>query len=48
MINVIDGLPKAFGISLIKTHGLHAEDIQKQIKGKLGRLQERIKVRLFQ
>ena len=47
MRNVLDSLPKSFGISPIKTHGSHAEDIQKQIKGKLERLQGRIEVAIF-
>ena len=43
-MNVFDDLPKEFGISPIKTHGSRTENIQKQIKGKLERLQEKIEV----
>ena len=47
-MNVIDGLPESFEISPIRTHGLHAEDIHKQIQYKLESLGEKIEVIFYQ
>ena len=47
MTNVIDGFPESFGISPIRTHGLHAENIHKQIQYKLEILGEKIDVKFI-